>query len=465
MANLFLSYAQPDMQRAALIRQELLTASFSVFWDADIPFSEDWMETINTAVRGADHIIVLLSEAAIRTRTVTGVIEFAHHLDKPILVLFTGDFLSLQVNLPDSLLFLADQTWIDAADTPAWMSILLADADDFGSSVDRSIPEDLWELEADGPGDDQKPGTSRPEVPALSVSTPQPSPAMPPAVQTTPDETTERRKEASPDVEPARFAVYAPKETRPNVWQPVSAYVYRESAASQVQADAAQLLGATLGDYRQTGAPSATSLPEGALVTATPFADGIQFNPPSASVLFYDQWQRIDFRARAVSAAPDLAANGRITFTVDGVIVAEVPISIYVSDMVAASSPPVTSPSAYQTIFCSYSHKDTAIVERVERVARLMGLTYLRDVTTLRAGEHWSTVLIAMIDRADIFQLFWSANSAGSKYVRQEWEHALKQLDHKPAFIRPVYWQQPLPPPPAELSSIHFAFDPTLAST
>ena len=66
-----------------------------------------------------------------------------------------------------------------------------------------------------------------------------------------------------------------------------------------------------------------------------------------------------------------------------------------------------------------------------------------------------------MIDRADIFQLFWSNTAAASKYVRQEWEHALN-LQRQQGFIRPVYWQQPMPPPPPELGAIHFAYEPEL---
>ncbi len=65
-----------------------------------------------------------------------------------------------------------------------------------------------------------------------------------------------------------------------------------------------------------------------------------------------------------------------------------------------------------------------------------------------------------MIREADVFQLFWSRNSMGSTNVRQEWEYALSL--HRPNFVRPTYWEFPMPrdpanglPPPA-LSALHF---------
>jgi hypothetical protein len=271
---------------------------------------------------------------------------------------------------------------------------------------------------------------------------------------------------------PVQFSAYYPREIIDTDWQPLRAYVFRAAAAALVADDAAKALGALRSSYREVERPAQTLIAEGALITATPELAGYQFNPPSAQVAFYEDWQRFDFKLRAATAPLDQASNGRITFTVEGVIVAEVPMSIYLASASTSVVPTASTPTSitrpiYQSIFCSYSHKDTQIVERVERAYKALGMTFLRDVITLRSGQDWQQELFVMIDKADIFQLFWSAAAAESQAVRVEWERALQRHQEHPeeGFIRPVYWQTPMPPPAPELSAIHFAYQPDLNQT
>ncbi|MEO1442918.1 MAG: toll/interleukin-1 receptor domain-containing protein, partial [Chloroflexota bacterium] len=85
------------------------------------------------------------------------------------------------------------------------------------------------------------------------------------------------------------------------------------------------------------------------------------------------------------------------------------------------------------------------------------------DVDNLRTGEDWQAGLAKAIDDADIFQLFWSSYSAESKYCCYEWEYAMEQKcpDNRCAtFIRPVYWQKPMPKVPDPLRHLNFKFVP-----
>ena len=134
----------------------------------------------------------------------------------------------------------------------------------------------------------------------------------------------------------------------------------------------------------------------------------------------------------------------------------------------ASSSSPI-SPQAeltpataipYDKIFVSYSHQDLDIVRQFEAFGKSLGNDYLRDQWALRSGEKWDDRLLQLIDEANVFQLFWSSNSMWSKYVRWEWEYALKL--GRPGFIRPTYWELPMPQsdnprlPPEELAKLHF---------
>jgi hypothetical protein len=114
----------------------------------------------------------------------------------------------------------------------------------------------------------------------------------------------------------------------------------------------------------------------------------------------------------------------------------------------------------YRKVFPSYSHKDIEIVAQIEEYAQISGDKYLRDVNELRSGQNWKQWMRETIEEADIFQLFWSTNSMRSQNVTLEWQHALRL--GRQNFIRPTYWENPLPQspadnlPPAELLDLHF---------
>jgi tetratricopeptide (TPR) repeat protein len=157
------------------------------------------------------------------------------------------------------------------------------------------------------------------------------------------------------------------------------------------------------------------------------------------------------------------AGNGEIMVYAGPLIIGTIKLALLFEDLAQPEGDraPVneTQSMCFQQIFASYSHKDTPIVLACRNVFKALGWEVLIDIDTLRSGQVWSKELMNMIDRADIFQLFWSAQAAQSDYVRQEWKHALK-CSRGPRFIRPVYWEQPLVPPPEPLAHLHFAYQP-----
>lgn len=326
-----------------------------------------------------------------------------------------------------------------------------AGAEDTGASE----PEpDAWDLDETLP-------PPRPIAPPMPAA---PAPAMPkpeaPGRGHAYDD--EDRRASSSSVEPVQFTAYYPREMRPDDWQPLQAYVFRESAADQVAADAEKQLG-ILDSFRRILENARRNIGEGETITATPWLPGFQFNPPTVSVGFYEDWHRFEFKLRAKDAPLNIAANGFLTFTAGGVIVADIPLSIFVTPAVAPAPPQPTDPRPlYDTVFASYSHKDTIVVEKVEAAAKAFGMTYLRDVVTLRSGEDWNEGLKTMIDQSTIFQMFWSVHYSQSPHCRAEWEYAVSLGRESQRFIRPVYWLQPMPDPPAPIQHLHFTYQPDL---
>ena len=272
-----------------------------------------------------------------------------------------------------------------------------------------------------------------------------------------------------------QFTVYRPGEVRPETWYPLLAFAHlREKPIDgptdepdplrEVQRQAQKILSEQFDHYQDTTQDSAQPIPAAGIITFLPEMPGVEFNPPRRSFLWHEAVHREEFRLRASAEAVGRIASGRISVFAGSILVAEISLSFRVNDEAPATyreeQLQAGSGGPYRKIFASYSHWDAPIVEQFENYAKALGDDYLRDVIHLRTGEQWDDRLGKMINDADVFQLFWSRNSMYSSFVKQEWEHALAlERNH---FIRPVYWEMPMPQneaeglPPEPLKRIHF---------
>ena len=238
-------------------------------------------------------------------------------------------------------------------------------------------------------------------------------------------------------------------------------YAFVPSALEAVRQDAERYR-SEIGDMRETKKPVATHLARGTEITLVPSCEGVTFNPERYSFKWLEDQHRAQFRLRADASLIDLAGNGLVTIYVGPVIVGTLKMAMLFNeteaDLSSVSSEEVTGRMYRQDeIFISYSHRDTAVIRNCQKAYDALGFNVLIDSETLRSGQKWNDELMRMIERADIFQLFWSENSSKSKYCKQEWEHALN-LNRGEGFIRPVYWKEPIPEPPAELGDLHFDY-------
>jgi hypothetical protein len=270
--------------------------------------------------------------------------------------------------------------------------------------------------------------------------------------------------------ENVQFTVYRPKVLVPGRWQTMLAFAHlaerRDDAppdepdpVQEVAAQAAALL-ADVGEYRQHTEDSLQAVPREGELTFVPAAEGVDFNPQSRTFTWAESVHREEFRMRASAAAAGRIVHGRVTVFLGSIVLAEIGMSLRVGGAAVTSpgSPAVDSARPYRRIFASYSHKDAAIVDEFSAYARALGDRYLRDVIDLRSGERWQPALEGLIRQADVFQLFWSWNALESAFVRQEWQYALSL--RRPRFVRPVYWDEPMPErgdePPQVLRQLHF---------
>jgi len=255
-------------------------------------------------------------------------------------------------------------------------------------------------------------------------------------------------------------AVWNPRVRRQE-WSTLHVYVFaglRGFSAAYRDFERRAIL--PLADYESQGASA--KIPRGSEITVVPHVENVTFNPPNASLSWLEDSQAVEFRMR-VALTDSTDHEGRVMFFVGPLLVAEIPMSVTLVERSESPEPAnaqmedrVARP--YRKIFVSYSHQDTPVVEALERAYTALGDSYLRDVKVLRSGEEWNETILAHIPTADVFQLCWSKAARESVYVAQEWRYAAEL--RRPYFIRPVYWERPLPPPPPELSQLHFTFVP-----
>ncbi len=232
----------------------------------------------------------------------------------------------------------------------------------------------------------------------------------------------------------------------------------------QVEDDARKALGANYAKALRTSKNPTGTLPKGGVVKVLPWVEGIDFDPPEDYFVWSDAVKyRRDFTLRARSECAGGILKGRLTFFLNGVIFAVEDLRFRIvgpgKGGGAETSGRERGSARRVAVFASYSHKDEGIVELVESCYKSTGGRYIRDRNSLRTGDPWQKRLYELIEDADIFQLFWSPNSAESEFVEREWRHALRVQDSgREGFIRGTYWgtKGPQPNPPDELCEFHF---------
>lgn len=211
-------------------------------------------------------------------------------------------------------------------------------------------------------------------------------------------------------------------------------------------------------------------LREGTRITMVPECDDLLFDPPELTKRWRGPWTRFDFEvllpkpAPAGGPEPGEVALVRISIRVAGIEIAHINCSAefiekHANPLAAAKASQQSTARAYQKIFISYSRRDFEVTRSYQAAQKALGNDVFLDTESIRTGENWQAALARAIDAADVMQLFWSAHSARSPNVRDEWQYALEHrcpADRCAKFIRPVYWRSPMPEVPAELGHLHF---------
>jgi serine/threonine protein kinase len=350
-----------------------------------------------------------------------------------------------------------------------------ASMDDLARALKAWLDEGQARYPASAPSEAASPERSSPGQPVVGLGPTAPPPSGPrsssppksPGRRTAvtrsdpPRAPTEPRAGShQPPFDEIQFTVYRPKTIQPDKWYLLLAFAHladrrpdapegEPDPIAKVRAEAQKILGPRAKEFRDTSVDALQSVPHAAEITLLPDVPGIKFNPERRTFCWLEDVHREEFRLCADAALDGTTARGRLSAYLGSILLAEVAIAIGVDSnhdergKAGETESEESTARPYRKIFASYSHKDVEIVRQYEAFMESSGDRFLRDVQNLRSGEKWSPRLQELIDEADVFQLFWSSNSMRSRHVRSEWEHALAL--GRPEFIRPTYWEDPLP--------------------
>ncbi len=273
--------------------------------------------------------------------------------------------------------------------------------------------------------------------------------------------------EPAPAASNVQFKLYVPGAVSVERRYGLVLYAYRAALESIIDQDA-QNFRADFGPAppRQRTARQTVSIRQETPITVVPESDEVTFEPARLTKTWDGEWLRFPFDFRVPPDTEEVWI--RVSIRIAGLEVAHVKASCHVvaenplAQAVARGDLTAHITAPYRDVFISYSHDDqTVALARARMIEEALGDRVFIDVKSLRAGDDWQYRLGQAIQQADIFHLLWSENAAQSKWCRYEWDFA---LNHKCAanrcvgVIRPVYWQEPMPPPPAELGHLHFEF-------
>lgn len=258
-----------------------------------------------------------------------------------------------------------------------------------------------------------------------------------------------------------RFASYYPSQISPGSWSTLLAYFGSENSLERAEEDSKRRLeSAKMRLSRRSRGGASRSVRPGQRITIIPELPGCRFNPPWVSIDWLEDFHCAEFRLQLQEESPDALEGhnlaGSVGYYVGPILLGEVRLLIGTGPQLEEAALPFEKALAnpYESIFISYSRKDSALVAAFEKAYRALGFELIRDVNFIRSGEDWGERLREGIESANIFQLYWSHFSKSSEQVKREWLYALDlKRDH---FIRPVYWEEPLPKPPRALAKIQF---------
>ncbi|HEY7607902.1 MAG TPA: hypothetical protein VIF14_01630 [Alphaproteobacteria bacterium] len=255
---------------------------------------------------------------------------------------------------------------------------------------------------------------------------------------------------------PARFSVFHPLLLQPGQWLDLAVYLHEPGIDSFVRQDHMARYEGRPGETPERRSALRYSLKPGAAITVVPSLPGCRINPPRATVEWWENFHRVNFRVMANPGAPGYAEGpgaGAILFFVGPLLVGEQRLAYTVGRERAhpISNTASLAADTFDAVFPAYAPQDGEIADRFAAVGTQLDSPFLAEILEMR-GREWEREILKRIEAAERFQLFWSSAASRSPHLEEEWKFALALARER--FIRACYWRHPAPGLPAALDEV-----------
>lgn len=281
-------------------------------------------------------------------------------------------------------------------------------------------------------------------------------------------------KGSSPSEKPVFFTAFYPKQAALGSWHNIVVYMHIESAVKDILKDV-QRHSNELQEFEESGEipeirmkdRRSSWLTQGSRITLLPRIPGVKFNPVHQNIWWVEDFNRAVLYFTAGGSLAGKTIEGEIAAHVGLIQIASIPVSIRFEEPTPLTDENVqvgllsSSTQMYRNIFASYDMQDREITETLLKALVATGDDVLLQCITKKGIPEWNELQHFALQKAKNFQLFWSANAAKSSEVKKELQALLQSNgDAAEKRIHPVYWTEPMPSPPKEMSGYKFKYIP-----
>ena len=259
-----------------------------------------------------------------------------------------------------------------------------------------------------------------------------------------------------------RITAAYPQVIPPRKWRTIEVFIYLKKMKALVDREIDKLKDHDDIEYEESSSQFLRALPEGCPIRITLSSEILRSNPSEISILWLEPYNRLQFRVCTFEEISNITmAPIDIDVFANDLLVASLRLPIIIDTNVLEPKNVNSDAQWYEKIFASYARENLRIAKHLKERYAALGLSMFIDLDDLRSGDMWLPKLFSEIETSDLFQLLWSKAASKSDNVKREWKHAVEISETKGhKFIRPIYWEVPMPEIPEELKDINFRYIP-----